>query len=545
MIYLDILHDENLQSALNKVISGALPTENYDPTFFSECVDSILKYIKLEEFSAEYYCLMSTLIQFRNIAKSITIYKPNITRVSIQEKINNSIIDLVRRPEVRMRELLLDNGLNTNLNIDTNLQDACTLLAQRTLDLYDACMQENLGGATAISFLPALEEAFLYHVNDETIKIRAMMRNEPITIGRRTYTGPRDSMAYEKEVQQQIDTRLGQIDDNVLVVTSAAQGRKLIENARNTKIPIGNYGIPLLDDETPMLRHRLVVLCANENIGKTQFIRNCAAELLAHDRKVAIMHGESGRDEFWTNLLSTYIYKRYNTFILTNMILFPENLPDDKLKLINTANAELSNSGNLILIDHLCYDTVYDELDSQYEKTPFDAVFIDHTYALQGGRGDMLTNLADFSVQVRRFKKARPVYVCVASHLSVVAKDLLSKGKRVDQSPTKGSSNLAAEADDIFILNSNEILEKQGILAIYNYKRRGAQKILEPMLVRKLFHVGAFQWDETIQGAATGLDISAEKILKDIETTYGEGEKLSQDDWDPDDEDEDYEDDFE
>ena len=139
----------------------------------------------------------------------------------------------------------------------------------------------------------------------------------------------------------------------------------------------------------------------------------------------------------------------------------------------------------------------------------------------------MEENVSRLAVNLREFKKKFPVCIITLSHLSVVAKDLLARDKQVVSSPTAFSSTLSKEADEIFILHKNAELDKRGLLAFYNYKRRDASVVVDEIILRKKFNVSAYEYDETIQVANTGFSTSAESVLKMIEDSV-EGDELNE-----------------
>ena len=58
MISVDILQDEELQKVVNTLISGMLPHRKYSPEYFASILNNTFSYVKLEEFSMEYYVLL-------------------------------------------------------------------------------------------------------------------------------------------------------------------------------------------------------------------------------------------------------------------------------------------------------------------------------------------------------------------------------------------------------------------------------------------------------------------------------------------------------
>ncbi len=136
-----------------------------------------------------------------------------------------------------------------------------------------------------------------------------------------------------------------------------------------------------------------------------------------------------------------------------------------------------------------------------FGKYKCDAYIIDHSFALTGGYdGDNgKRNIDNLAKDARNFRKNYPVYLMVLSHPSSYAKEYLSKDKKVNYSATKGSQNLSTDADDVFVLRDNEVLQKEGLLAIENTKRRDASVIHDNIIMRKMFDVSHLEYDEKYQ----------------------------------------------
>lgn len=223
-------------------------------------------------------------------------------------------------------------------------------------------------------------------------------------------------------------------------------------------------------------------------------------------------------------ILVNYIYKKYNYFVLPSHINDLENCPEHIRKIINLAMVEIAESKSLILRDSYSYDSLYSELVSDYEKYHADAFIIDHSFALTGGKdGDNgKSNIDGLAKDAREFRKNYPVYCLVLSHPSTPAKDSLAKDKAIEYSSTKGSQNLSTDADDLFVLRDNEVLRKEGMIAIENIKRRNASRITERIILKKMFSVSHFDYDEKYQATATSLSVDADIALNRLESMYSQ-----------------------
>ena len=519
-MYFELIGSDVMQEPLNHLIGGVLPTENYEPDYFVEILQGIDKYIKLEEFSGAYYALMAILKQLEKLAVSNLKYDPIVARESVELALQSNIYSLIRNENVRMYDLLSINGYETNLDIETNVEPAARLLFKTTIELYDTCFNLKQKSSEALSYLPALKEAAIINVAVQSVQVQSRILSSEFKIGRKIYAGPQGWLEFNRETNTELENRISEVDNNgVIRLDNLDLAISRLGELNEMFVPLSKYGLPPMDTATPMLRHRLVVICANENVGKTMFATECAGNLLADGKKVLFMCGENANALTQAKITANYIYKKFGVYITDAMIAHMYQLSAEQQKLIIQATADIADGGKLILVDAFHYDTIYEELVAEYERSHFDAVFIDHSMALLG-KGDQYTNIGNLAVGARRFKKDYPCYVQVLSHLSVIAKDALAKGKKVENSPTKGNGTLSAEADEILILIDNEQLSKENLLGIYNYKRRNAPRILDDMVVKKKFNISSFEWSDEIQGSVTGLDIEADKAIEEINNLY-------------------------
>lgn len=283
-------------------------------------------------------------------------------------------------------------------------------------------------------------------------------------------------------------------------------------------VPIAKWGIDPLDDYTPILKHRLVVVVANENIGKTKFCVDKATNVLLEGKSVAYMCGESSPAKVYSDILINYIWKKYDIGVTADYLADPSECPDEVQKAIGMSIDELITEGRLTLCESFSYDTVYSELVDLYNQRAFDCLVIDHSCALSGtvGTGSMKDKVDSLAINLRIFKKAYPVCILVASHPSVTAKDALTRGKAITQSPTKDSQTLSNEADEVFILRDNETLQKQELLILQNYKRRDAARVLDDIYLRKRFEVSALIYDESQQALDSVMNLSRQQAITDL-----------------------------
>lgn len=511
MLEIDIQEDEVLKGSIDKMISGLLPHENYDSRLYPEILEKILQMIKPEDTYGEYCVLLKTLYEHRQLGATYNSYEYRLTRDALISALDANIQDLVRNKDVKIGQVLTDAGMESNISIKSVFANACSYLYNQVLTLYDQCYNLKISSGEALSYFPAYKNAFISNVASSSLLNQAKILKESAFIDRKVYQGANDWVDYVTDVKNLISKRAGEDSNDILRLETADQGFRLMEKCYGMFESLANYDIPVLDDGTPMMRHRLVLTVGNENVGKTSFAINWANNLVLEGKKVLYMCGETLDAKVYSMLLVNYIYKTQGLYIDRQAIAKRGGLPEDLQRIVNTAIAEYSSKNAVRFAKSFNYDTLYEELQAEYDSEPFDAVFIDHSCALKG-KGDLYENIGKLAVQLRNFKNDFPVYVNVLSHLSSSAKELLSKGKPIDTSTAKGNSTLDAEADEVFVLSANESLKSKGQLMVTVTKRRDESPITRPIILVRRFEACTFFYDPSLQNSEEEFDPDVNQI---------------------------------
>lgn len=534
MLDIDIINDEALQEVVNLFLSSLLPHSNYNPECFSNTLNVLCNYIEPDEMKMEYKVLLSALLNFNKLKRSYIEFVPSLTRDAFFSLLSSSAYDLINDPAIGIKEVLQYEGKSTDLKIETVAEEAQQLLCNRSLELYDLCYELEIDSNTVLNYEPSLNAAFLEHVSSQSVNTQHAILRQGIRIGRKIYKGYQDWLHYSFEMATQIRRRLNRSEDTKVTVIDSFEGSKaMLKTMQQLFIPICEWGIPSLDDYTPILRHRMVVVVALENIGKTKFVIDQAANVLLSGHKVLFMCGESHKGQIYTEILVNYIYKKTGFILLPEHIYSAEDQPEAIQKAVNMAIDEIATSKSLILRDAYNYGSVYDEMLQDYENYNFDVCIIDHSCTLVGAvdDGSEKAKVKALSDACRNFRKAYPVCIVVTSHPSVSAKEDLTRDRSISLSPTRGAQELSTDADELFILRDNEVLRKQNLLVLENYKRRNAGKI-EDVILQKKFEVSTFIYDEARQSTSEKLSLEKEQNLKNLERDFAESmQDLTDDDF--------------
>ena len=537
MIDINLFEDEGLQEAINPFISSLLPHENYDASFFSQNLNILLRYIHLEEFKLEYRLLVKSLVSLNRLKMSLESYTPMLSLETFEDILSTSIDDAIRDSTLGVKEWLTFEGDNTNLAIDSVREDAKQKLCARAIDLYSLCFELAEPSDTVANKEPALRSAFTEHVSINSINIQHAIIQNSFRIGRRQYHGCDDWLKYTAEVISDVRSRLSDADTDGHAIDTVEGSLALLEDLKSSFMPIADWGIPPLDNYTPILRHRLVVIVGGENIGKTKFAIDKTVNVMKAGGRVLYMCGETTKAKIYADIIVNYVYKTFEMTAGYPMIIRPEHIISDDIdenvkKAIRMTIDTISHNGLLELKDSFNYATCYDEMVSEYEKQPFDMVVIDHSCALTGsvGDGSLKANVDSLSASAREFRKKYPVCVLVTSHPSSIAKEDLVRDRPSTGSPTKGSQDLSTDADEVFFLRDNETLKKQGLVKLENTKRRNAG-CADEIILRKKYHVNTLEYDPELQTSSEKENLEKQEALRNLTANLDALSTVSDDDF--------------
>lgn len=496
--------DEALRECLNYIISALLPHKNYEPQNFSLLFPSLKQVVDTKAARGLYYLFYSIFDKYLAMAKTLPAdkFQVRITRERFSSALENNLPDFIIEPQLDLPNLMAEEGKSADISIPTVHQEAMGVVYEKVMALYDLCFELEQSYEDAMSRIIDLKDIVKANLIETGLATQRLIMTTGTHIGRRYYRGAGGWLKYVQDLSRNI-AELERTSEDDLECNSLDFVSALGQGATLLKSPLAGYGIPQLDDFTPMLRHRLAVFVAKENVGKTRVMIHLIARLIRNGVKPFFACGESPKELMFYNIVSSYIYQEYGMFFESQYLTGPgyESLSPEDQQIVNTAIARVAASG-LVISNNLSYDTLSSKITHYYEKG-CEAFFIDHTQSLRGrnGRpiGDLVTALA---LDCRELKNELPIYICVASHPGSELKELMQKDnlKNIQKSITAQSNALAQEADEVFILNETDYLRTQGLLSWTTYKRREAEK--PPVFyIRKHFNVSAFEYDSKYQGA--------------------------------------------
>lgn len=523
--------DEALTDCLNCIISGLLPHENYEPSSFSLLYPTLKTVLGTADTRGLYYAVYLIFDKYTSLAISLPrgSFEIRITRERFANAIENNLPDLILEPKLDVVSLMAEEGKSADLNIPTVQQEVMGVVYEKLMALYDDCYNLKQAYDDAMSRVVDLKDILKANIIETGMGLQRAIMSVGQKVGRRYYRGPQGWLEFVQNLSRTV-SEMERADDGDLECNGIEYVNVLDQSTQELHEPLANYGIPQLDDFTPMLKHRLVVMVARENTGKTQVVIHLIASLIRAGIKPFFACGEAPQELMFSCIVSSYIYQEYGMYFETHYLSGEgyDRLSAEDKQVVNTAKARVASSG-LVISNNLEYDNVVSKVVHYYNKG-CEAFFFDHTQSLRGRKGrkigDLVTGLA---LDCRELKNELPIYICLTSQPSTGLKDLLQKDQLTDMqlSPTAQSATPSQEADELFILSENEYLKTQGLLSWITYKRRGAQRP-KPFYILKHFNVSAFEYDPKYQGVEAvnedTLDGLVASIASDPDDIDGDGE---------------------
>lgn len=519
---LNITNDEVLQEQLTHFVSALLPHEKYDPSMFSITLRAVFDYVHLDEMNMEYYVLFSIFNQLKEIQSVQPRFSPKLTATILEGMLNSQAFDLVKDPRVGMQKWSKDTGHKFSTENEGDLHAAGNRLYERVFDVYDKAFAMQVETESAMSAIPALTDAVLSNISDGAISKQAEIKTNGIWDGKDFYVGPMGWLEYTTKLVYKAKERISNAAIGVEKFESLDQANELKVSWKLMYSPLAYYNIKPLDASAPIYRHWLAIFCANEGVGKTAFSVLTAVSLLMANVKVLYMGGETTKDKVMARVVSHYIFVKYKIWITTEELSKLEELDDESRLIAEKALIEVVESGMFHFVPTLPYEGLYDKLKEYREKYEIQAVIIDHSAALAGGK-NQIEDIGRLAIDCRRFKNEEPVYVAVCSHLSAMAKELLEKGKEVTTSPTKGNSTLSGEADEVMLFYKNSKLEKLGLVACQVTKTRG-NSVKDIAFLRFFKEISTMVYQDEDQGLYSRDAVESEQMLEMLDQMNEEEE---------------------
>lgn len=505
--------DSDFRSAVNNSLSCLLPHCNYDGRYFTETLRGVFKYIRLDEMSIEYRVIFKALEDLSKITVQVEGFIPKLELERLKDVVGFGLDDLIAKNNIEVSRWLSTRGVEFNYAIPEQVMIAKETLYNEIVNLYQDCYDIAIDSSQFPAILITLKQAIKSNANTKFLQNLYEIKSQGLKLNGKSYMGDDDFLNLASSYTSEMEKRLLDAESDVIVLDDISKIVALKKFNEMQTSKICDFGIPDLDDYTPILRSRLQVVVGGTNTGKTLYACWKAAKIIMSGHRVAIYCGESPANKIMNMILSNIIYHKEGKFVTSSQISGQVDVAPEMQRLINIHELELAQSGLLQIIDYLTYENVYDDLRELYTIHKFDAVIIDHSSTLSSSPDSRLKNLKDkidaFAYGARRFKRDFPVNVTVTSHPSTEAAAELKKYGYVISDSTKASTELDKEADELFVLHNNETLIKQGMIKLQVKKRRDWSPPLNQIMLKQIKSVCEFEYKDEYQ------EDLADKLNKD------------------------------
>ena len=410
--------DEQLCDHLNHVLSGLLPHESYQPSTFSLLYPALSTILPSTEARGLYFAFYTVLEKFFKLQSSMEAgaYQVNIARDRFATALTNNLPDLILEPHMQVSEIMSEEGKSGDITIPTVQNDAMQVVFEKTMNLYDTCYELGQTYEDAMAYIINLKDSMKANIIDTGIKMQRAIISTGYKYGRKNYRGTTGWVEFSQQLVREV-SELDAITSDDLTCDNLEMLSSIERQTVAMSEGIAEYGIPQLDDRTPILPHRFVVLVARENVGKTQVVTHLIASVIRAGGRPYFACGESQPNVMFLRVVSSYIYQEYGLHF-TEADLVGEGLnalSSEDFQIVQTAKARCASSG-MVISNSLEYDNVTATFTRAFYNG-CNAFFIDHSQSLRGRKGrkigDLVTNLA---LDCREFKNNYPVYIFLTSH---------------------------------------------------------------------------------------------------------------------------------
>lgn len=505
MLIFDFEEDTHLLTTLKECLSTLLPHKNYDYKYFNSTINAVLNYIHLDEMPEPLYILYKYLDELNSLSTLIKDSEPRLEREQLISNMEVSLEDYLKKNKRKIEKWCSKNSELLNLDIEQHFEKALQMLASETLSVYDECFSMEISSASSLTILITLSESFKTNIGRTMIVKQAEIADKGLYLEGKKLVGADDAVEFCRNTIYERDARLNyDLDTNNIQMNSIEAIQKVRDINTRLAQKIHDWGMPPIDDKTPMLAHRLVTIAGGPNTGKTAYCTDLSARCIMDGKKVLYMSGETPPSVIQNAIWSKYIKRRYDKYITEAEVMGLEPMTEEQERLFNVAATEMADKGCLRIVESFSYDNIYEELVLEYKKFPFDVLIIDHAGALEYLGKKRLNSIKEMvdseSIQLRKFKKAFPVCAIVCSHLSSTADKELLKHTHLDTSEITRDSNIwFKESDEVFILLSDDELLARNCIEVQVKKRRLVRAPREHIVLSIDDIVNTFDYKEELQ----------------------------------------------
>lgn len=539
MKYLKITTD--IEELLDQIVSGVILHENTDLAKVTSVVDKYLSIVDIRELWGFHYVMYKFLNNYSKFKILNRIEYIKITQELFQRNISALTEELLLE-EGFDADLFFDaNGVSYDLGIPNQRVEAIDFTYSYLLQRFEELMTMKISTEDALPVMYNLQKVLHANYMKSVLKTSAEIMNTGIAIRSGTISGSEECAIFLAKSLQELKARFDKIqaeDSDGVTIASYTDAEVHKERNKTDKRKIFYSSIHPIGSRFAYAAHDIVAIVANEGVGKTTLTITEMYAAITQGCNCLIYTGETPKTEFQRKLEQIHIWRTYNIQVTEEQLIDNTKLKDSSkytaeqiIEMINAASKDLWDNpkyGKVHFKKQMRYryaeDDILKDMDIFEAKTgkAVDVICIDHTgvmsFEIADGDYRAKSSLSKneaidmLFIALDRILDKRSCMVFCASHTDNKTEEALTKGKEVGSRITANSAALSKFATHIYLLWTNDMLDKNDRRVLSVNKFRAQKKNISPMVLDRPSIVSCFYFDPKHQD----LDEDRETSLEDL-----------------------------
>lgn len=513
---------------------GLLPNSTFNSDIATEILNELEKFIKEEELYGIYYVLWRIIKNLKLVKLYRNRYSMALTRETFDSAIIVAVNDLIVQPEFDASMYFNDCGVNFDLTVPAQLEEAANYVYSELLNKYDEIFDMGIDPEESLANVQVLKEDIKNGIATMMISIQGQCITNGVKYGYKTYRGYDDWVELVNKLQGEISLRFKstKVEERhkMYVVSNYTESIEFDTAHKNQIKNLFYIGFEPLDSLSPIKTEDIYTIVADEGTGKTKLTIYAIYRAMMSGTNVLVCCGETATKKIKRGLEALHIWKMYKAQFSYNEIDDPSNIIVDdedsigsynkRQELVQTIRAsqvdlyENEIYGKVGFIQDLTYEKVEEQLTAFHEEFKFDLVCIDHVGALDRDgsyvRGEKLTDrnkrITHLYESEDRLVKELNIAFWNTSHTDRNTADANVKGKEVGVRISADSSATTKYSSVIIHLTQNEDTKRNSQIILQLKKSRDTDPYTHPMVVNRLGMVNDHEYLPEMQYLANGSD---------------------------------------
>ena len=499
------------EEIINKIISGLITHENFNKKNALKYMNDYLEMIDIRELYGFHYAVYRLLYGFKQFrAKNhYTGYKfdSTIFAQNLQTTTESLLFDSGFEATYFFDQIGKSYDLGIPQQRNEAIDTAYSYMMDRFEQLVNLAYPTDDIASELFSLSIELKESYTTFIIKSAAEIQTSGKES--RSGR--LSGPEVALDYMKSSIAEVEARFRQIESSSNKVTHITCYDDALQDDTDNNLvhrTLFYTHITPFAEKFPYKSHDIMTIVANEGVGKTTYIVGLCYDALVQGNNIMVFSGETASTEFRRKLEQIHIWKKYQLRIPYDALGDFSLLQKTSLyevpqivEIIHAAKKDLWDNekyGNISLATNFRYAYVKNDLENFYEDfekkhgTAWDIFVVDHTGAMsteiESGdftrkRPDIQAGINEMLPAISEFNRRHDTMCILASHTDNKTEDALTKGKTIGARITGNSAALSKWATHIYLLKTNEDLDRKDQRIIEVNKLRNYKKDINPTVI--------------------------------------------------------------